>query len=84
MRSASSAAGDEREHLRGDAIEPLRILDEADQRLLLGSLGQQAQHRQSHEETIRRAATRSPNATCSASRCGAGSEPIPSSIGAHR
>ena len=46
--------GNEGNRLRGDAIEPLRVVDEADQRLLLSAVGQQVQHRESNQETIRR------------------------------
>ena len=35
-------------------IEPLRVIHHADERPLLGDLGQQAQHRQTHQEAIRR------------------------------
>lgn len=49
-----SAAGDEREHLRRGAIEPLLVVDDADQRLLLGDIGKQAQDGQAPEEPIRR------------------------------
>ena len=48
------AARNERERLRGDSIEPLRVIDEADQRRFLGHLGQQAEHRQPDEEAVRR------------------------------
>ena len=44
----------ERERLRGHPVEPLRVVDDAYERLLLGRVGQQAQDRQSHEEAIRR------------------------------
>ena len=43
----------ERERLRGRAIEPLHIVDQAHQSLRLGRLGQEAQHRQGDEEVIR-------------------------------
>ena len=43
----------ERERLRGRAIEPLHIVDQAHQRLRLGRLGQEAQHRERDEEVIR-------------------------------
>ena len=48
------AACDEREDLRRGAIEPLFIVDQADQRLLLGHLGEQAQDGQGNEKAIRR------------------------------
>ena len=43
----------ERQRLRGPAIEPLRVVDQAHQRTLLGRLGQEAQHRQGDEEVVR-------------------------------
>ncbi len=46
---------DEGQRLRGDPIKPLSVVHDADQRLLLGHLGQQAEHRQPHQETVRRA-----------------------------
>ena len=49
-------AGDERERLRGDPVQPLRVIDEAQQRLLLRDVGQQAEHRQPDQETVRRLA----------------------------
>jgi hypothetical protein len=33
-------------------VEPLRIVDEADERALLGGGGQQVQRRESHQEPI--------------------------------
>ena len=44
----------ERERLRRDPVEPLRVVDDAHERLLLGGVGQQAQDRQPDEEAIRR------------------------------
>ncbi len=49
-------ARDERQRLRGHAIEPLCVVDDADERLLLGDVGEQAQHRQPDHEAIRRRA----------------------------
>ena len=43
----------ERQRLRGHPVEPLRVVDHAQQRLLLGGVGQQAQDRQPDEEAIR-------------------------------
>jgi hypothetical protein len=40
-------------HLRRSPIEPLRVVHHADQGPLLGYLGQQAQHGQTHQEAIR-------------------------------
>ena len=47
------AAGHERKHPRRRTIEPLRVVDDTQQRLLLGSLGQQAEDRQSDQERVR-------------------------------
>ena len=44
----------ERERLRGHPVEPLRVVDDAHERLLLGGVGQQAQDRQPDQEAIRR------------------------------
>jgi hypothetical protein len=49
-------AGDERQRLHRDAVQPLGIVDDADQRRLLGHLGQEAQHGQPDEEPVRRLA----------------------------
>jgi hypothetical protein len=46
----------ERERLRGYPVEPVRVVDDAHQRRLLGDLGQQAQDRQPDQEAIRGAA----------------------------
>ena len=74
----------ERERLRGRAIEPLHIVDQAHQRLRLGRLGQEAQHRQGDEEVIRGrrlpATRRQPAAHPVAGRAGRSSPP---SMGAH-
>ena len=45
--------GDEREHQRGGLVEPLRVVDHADQRKRFGGLGQQAQDGHGHQEAIR-------------------------------
>ena len=48
------AAGHEREELRGGAVQPLRVVDDAGQRLLLGGLRHQRQRGQSHQEPVGR------------------------------
>ena len=48
------AASHKRERARRRTVEPLRIIDHAEQRLLLGRLGQQAEGRQPHQERARR------------------------------
>jgi hypothetical protein len=48
------AAGDETEHLRRFAIEPVRVIDDAQQRVFLSRPGKQREHRQSHQEPLRR------------------------------
>ena len=48
------AAGDERKHARGCTVEPLRVVDDAEERLLLGGLRQQVEDREPDEERIRR------------------------------
>jgi len=43
----------EREHLRGRLIEPLRIVDQAEKRLFVGTVRQQTQQGEADEKTIR-------------------------------
>ena len=50
------AAGDEAEDLRGGVVEPLRVVDDADERLLLGDLGEQRQRGESDQEPVGRRA----------------------------
>ena len=45
-------AGDERQGLRGGLIEPLRVVDDADERLLLGDVREQGQGRQPDQELV--------------------------------
>ena len=51
---------DERERLRGHAIEPLRVVDEAHQRPVLGCVRQQAEDSQPDQESIGRLALDQP------------------------
>ena len=76
------AAGDEAQDLLRSPVEPLRILDDAQQRLALGQLGEQRQRGQTHHEAIRCGSGTRPNTVASASRCGTGSRSMRSSIGA--
>jgi hypothetical protein len=46
--------GDERERLRRGTVDPLRIVDDAQERPLRRDLGQQAQHGQPHQKSVRR------------------------------
>ena len=48
------AAGDEAEHLRRFGIEPVRVIDNAQQRLCFSRPGKQRERRQSHQEPLRR------------------------------
>ena len=50
------APPDERQRLGGGLVEPLRVIEYADQRSVLGDLGQQAERRQRHEKALRRRA----------------------------
>ena len=50
------AAGDEPQDLRRGAVEPLRVIDETGQRLLLGDLGEQRERGQPHQEPVGRRA----------------------------
>jgi hypothetical protein len=49
----AQAAGDETEHLRRFGIEPVRVIDNAQQRLCFSRLGKQRKRRQSHQEPLR-------------------------------
>ena len=49
-------AGDEAEDLHGGVVEPLRVVDDADERLLLGDLGQQRQGGEPDHEPVGRGA----------------------------
>ena len=53
-RLRRQAARHEPQDLRGGAIKPLLVIHQADQRLLLGRVGQQAQHGQTDQKAIRR------------------------------
>ena len=78
------APRDERQRLRGPAVEPLRVVDQAHQRPLLGRLGQQAQHRQADEEVIRGGAVLQPEGDRAARPvAGRAAASSPSSMGAH-
>ena len=48
------AAGDEREHARRRVVEPLRVVDDTQEGLVLGRLRQQVENRQPDQERIRR------------------------------
>ena len=52
-RLGQQPAGRERQALHRGLVEPLRVIDQAGQRLVLRRGGQQAQHRQPDQETIR-------------------------------
>ena len=54
IRLGQETTGHEAEDLSGCPIEPLGIVNDADQRLLLGDVGEQRQHRQTDQEAIRR------------------------------
>ncbi len=83
-RLRPEAAGDERQHLRRGAVDPLLIVDQAQQRQLLCHVRQQARVPPGRSGTGRVPSPNScPNAVHSASRCGAGRRSSRSSIGAH-
>jgi hypothetical protein len=48
------SARHEREHLRRDTVEPLLVIDETDQRLLLRHVRQEAQRGKADKKPIRR------------------------------
>ena len=51
----------ERQSPRRGTVEPLRVIDDTHERLLLGGVGEQAEDRQSHQEWIRRRVRGPPN-----------------------
>jgi len=51
---SEDAASDETEDLGGGLIEPLRVVHNADERLLVGDQGEQCQGAEPHQEPIRR------------------------------
>ena len=53
-RVGAQPPGHEPQHLRGRLIQPLLVVDQADQRPFLGHLRQQAQHGQPDQEPVRR------------------------------
>jgi hypothetical protein len=53
-RFRQEAARDERKYLRRGPVEPMCIIDQADERRLLSHLRQQSEHRQADQEAIRR------------------------------
>ena len=53
-------AGHEGQDLGRGLVQPLRVIDQAQQRLVRGHLGQQGQNRQTHEEAVRCAARTQP------------------------
>ena len=52
-RLGQQPSADEAQHLRRGSVQPLRIIDQTEQRPSSGHLGQQAQHRQTHDELVR-------------------------------
>ena len=67
-RFRQEAARDERKRLRRGPVEPLCIIDQADERPLLSRLGQQSERRQTDQEAIRRLPGDSGRMPCSAPR----------------
>ena len=59
-RFSQQPPSDEPEHLGRGFIQPLGVIDQADQRPRGGILGQQAQHRQAHHEPVRSRPRRQP------------------------
>ena len=52
-RLGQQPPGDEAERLHRHLVEPLRVVDDAEQRLVVGGGGHQAQHGQPDQETVR-------------------------------
>ncbi len=46
------ASGHERQRVRGRSVQPVRVVDQAQQRPVLGHLGQQTEHRDRHQEPV--------------------------------
>ena len=65
-RLRQQAPCDERQRLRGDSIEPLRVIHEAEQRPLLRHIREQAENREADQKAIRRRARTQPE--CRAER----------------
>ena len=59
-RLREQPAGDERQREGGFLVEPLRIVDRTQKRLLLGRIREQAERRQADDEAIRRLAVAEP------------------------
>ena len=83
-RLRQQPASDERERQRRRLVQPLRVVDHAEQRALLGRLREQAERRQTDQEAVRRFArhsARTPRAghLC----CGPGRRSSRSRRGAH-
>jgi hypothetical protein len=67
------AARGDGQHLGRRLVEPLGVLHDAQQRLLLGDVGQEAEHGEADEKRSGAAPALSPKAEPSASRWGPGS-----------
>ena len=67
-RFGEQAAGDEGERLRRGLIEPLRVVDDAQQRASLGRLGEEAEGREPDQEPVRSRPALIPKTMRSASR----------------
>ena len=77
------AAGDEPEHLRGGVVEPLQVVDDAQQRLLSATSASSVSVARPTRKRSGGAPAARPNATSQRLRCGGGSAPTRSSSGAH-
>ena len=75
-------AGNETENLRGRMIEPLRIVDDANERPVFRNLGEQRQRGQPDEESVRCSPRAQSEHRGEASRCGSGKRSTRSIIGA--
>ena len=77
-RLREQPAGDERQRERGFLVEPLRIVDRAEKRLLVGRIREQAERREADDEAIRCLAVADPerHAHCLALGVGQAVEPV--------
>jgi hypothetical protein len=64
--------GNESSSLRRDVIERLRVVDEADRRLLLSAIGEQVQYRETDQEAIRGFPTAQAEGDSESDTCGSG------------
>ena len=80
--SSQQSPGDEGEHVSRSPIDPLRIVDDAQNWFLLGRLAKQGEHRSATRKGTGAFPAARPKAVQRASRCGSGNAGSRSNIGA--